>query len=495
MKRKVDFEWLAGGEEEGEWETIAQTERHRWLRVLDTVSRRAWITLAVLVFALSVTTFGAVRYAYLEAQRKITFQIQNVIDTEARAFAQGDKVRFLAQQDSAAFGWYARQAMRINPNCTEFEAGGTLYPWQTIDNDPLNRCAPVLPAEILHVNLQQDVAWVEVLEGQPPVRRMRFYRQTARGWVHTAPDETFWQTPIRVRHGNVFVTYHKRDEPYIALLEARIGQVVGDTCAVVMHCAAINKIEIDFSTQTPAMMLSDPRDALEQSGTLTLSSPWLSGIPVDGPFGEAMLDSLAYWVAYGMIAKASSSVAAQDINQLQRAIADEYAAWYGSQDMAQAPLLGRVVERHGMEALPEVFFSLKGARIYTLFMMRWIGLSEWMGEEAFFELLLTIEREAILAGRKETFLLFQGGAWIEERKRAFDEMRLAGPELGPIRIKAVERVGDCARVTLDEVAASQGSGSEGTVSTKAGQGQMHPQNRLEFFCLHDLFWERAPPFD
>ncbi|MBN1584587.1 MAG: hypothetical protein JXA89_28025 [Anaerolineae bacterium] len=495
MKRQVEFEWLAGGEEEGEWETIAQTEKRRWLSLFGRVSKRVWITLAAIVFALSTTSYFVVRYTFLEAQRKITFQIQNVIDLEARAFAQGDKTRFLAQQDSAAFGWYTRQVTRINPNCTEFETRGAPYPWQPLDNDPLNRCAPVLPAEIVDVNLQRDVAWVEVIEGEPPVRRMRFYRQTARGWVHTAPDETFWQAPIRVRYGSVFVRYHKRDQPYIAPLEARIGQVVGDVCAVVMHCAAINKIEIDFSTQTPATMLSDPQEALERDGTLVLSSPWLSGIPVDGVYGESMLDSLTYWVAYGMIAKASTSLLAQDMNQLQRSIADEYAAWYGNQDITQAPLLRRIVDRHGMEELPRMFFSLKGTRLYSLFLIQWLGLSTRIGETAFFESLLNIEREAILTGRKETFLLFQDDGWIEERAHLFDELQLTQPVLDPVRVKAVERIDGCARVILDEVSMARQSRSEQTVAVASVQEQDPFHNPIEFFCMQDWNWTHTRPFD
>ena len=58
MKKRVNFEWLAGGEEEGEWETIAQSERHRWLRLFDRVSKRAWITLAALVFTALMVYWG-----------------------------------------------------------------------------------------------------------------------------------------------------------------------------------------------------------------------------------------------------------------------------------------------------------------------------------------------------------------------------------------------------------------------------------------------------
>ena len=77
---------------------------------------------------------------------------------------------------------------------------GAFRPDQEAQRDP---CAPVLPAKLTHVELQGDIAWVEVIEGEPPVRRVRFYRQTERGWVHTAPRESFWGKEVTLRSGPI----------------------------------------------------------------------------------------------------------------------------------------------------------------------------------------------------------------------------------------------------------------------------------------------------
>jgi hypothetical protein len=183
----------------------------------------------------------------------------------------------------------------------------------------------------------------------------------------------------------------------------------------------------------------------------------------------------------------------QDMSQLQRAIADEYAAWYGSQDITQAPIVRRIVERHGMEVLPNMFFSLKGTSLYSLFMMRWLSLTESRGEIAFFETLLNIEREAILTGRKDTFLLLQSDQWIEARERFFEEMQLADISLDPVRVKAVELSDDCARVTLDEVLMASQRRSEGAVLTGDTHVRDRSGGRFEHFCVQDWAWKHTQP--
>jgi hypothetical protein len=495
MKNRADFEWLADGQQEGEWETIARSEKHRWLRAFERVPKRVWITLAVIVVALSSTITLTVRYYYLLALRRMTFQIQGVIDLEAQAFAQGNATLYLAQQDSAAHSWYARQAMRVDPGCTEFESHGKPYPWQEVENDPHNMCRPVLPAEIQDVNLQQDVAWVQVVEGQPPVRRMRFYRRTSRGWKHTAPQDSFWQQPIRVRYGNVFVNYRKRDQTYVAPLEAHIAQLVDEICAVVMHCTALNRLEIDFSSQASAIVFSDPRNELERRGRLVLSSPWLSGIPVEGTFGMPYRDGLRYWVAYGIMTRATSSSSTRELTPLQRAISDEYAAWYDSQDLAHAPTLRRVVEQHGMDVLPNMFFSLKGSHLYSLFLIRWLSLPAYHGSADFFEALLNIEHEALLAGRKDTFMLLQDDDWADEREAFFDQVQRSELQLPvvPIHVKAIQRTDDCVRVTLDPSPVTPGRRSGGTIAKEEPPTQARSQ--VTYFCLQDWAWKHTPPLD
>jgi hypothetical protein len=206
---KVRFDWQVVNEGE-----IPTQEAHRdRLARLRKVPRWVWyVALAVLA---TCTLAGAlrVRQRYRETQRRVTFQIQSVIDLEARAFTNAGRAPtaavgrdlFLAQQDETARRWYVRQKQRVRGDCWRIPPG------QAAQWDP---CAPVLPAKLNHVDLRGDIAWVEVVEGEPPVRRIRFYRQTGRGWVHTAPQQSFWGKEVTLQADRFVAKYHERDEPY-----------------------------------------------------------------------------------------------------------------------------------------------------------------------------------------------------------------------------------------------------------------------------------------
>jgi hypothetical protein len=130
----------------------------------------------------------------------------------------------------------------------------------------------VLPATVEEVDLRGDVAWVQVIEGNPAVRRMRFYRQTDLGWMHTAPDPEFWQAPVEHHHGKQLAFYyHQRDQPYIEPLVNQIGAAFYRVCAFA-GCKTDERFEILIYPEYPEGDLSFD---------LALPSPWLTGIPVE----------------------------------------------------------------------------------------------------------------------------------------------------------------------------------------------------------------------
>ena len=105
---KVQFDWQAG-DEEGRWETIATAERHSAFRV----PRRVWrvLLLAAIVVALGGTL--SVRYRYQLALRRLTSDIQAVVDLESWALEQRDHDLFLALQDETVPDWYWQQDLRF----------------------------------------------------------------------------------------------------------------------------------------------------------------------------------------------------------------------------------------------------------------------------------------------------------------------------------------------------------------------------------------------
>ncbi|MBL7202244.1 MAG: hypothetical protein ISS56_19055 [Anaerolineae bacterium] len=489
----VQFEWQVGSDD-GHWETIAQADRPRpsgW--------GRAFRILLVALVAVAAAGYLILRLRYELMLREARFQIQTVVDLEARAFASRDRDLFLEQQDRASPVWYAQQAVRANPECcpptgqvsiSQHRCLSTLgvqyawYPWQQGASAVHDHCSPVLAAQVQKVELLQDTAWVEVVEGSSLTRRVRFYRKTNLGWRHTAPLKAFWRDPIKTRFGAVIVQYHGRDQPHIDPLLDLISTVSDQVCDELVYCAAANRMTVEFATEAPPLQSPylEVRPGNEQSNRLLISSPWLSGISTDDTWDETYLKELTYSLTYAIAAGVAHSTGEPGLTALQRAIASEYAAWRAHRDTAQVPLLGRIIERHGDEELSRVFFSLRGARLSTLFLVRWLSLHPATDPRAYFEALLNLERESILAHQKDTFLLFQDDDWLANQEELYDRVQSSGslPALPPLRVQSVEIADDRALVTLD-----------GETPIWLGDEAHQSLGQFVFFRRRDWDWKHA----
>jgi ABC-type glycerol-3-phosphate transport system substrate-binding protein len=427
----VQFEWQTGSDD-GQWETIARTDRGRWLR---RIPRWVWIVLVAVLVASAGGGYVVVRRRYDQARREIEFQIQGVIDLEARAFAQGDGDLFLAQQDEQSPDWYSLQRERIRTNAQN---------------------EPILPAKISDVDLRDDVAWVEVIEGEGPVRRARFYRQTDLGWKHTEPRPEFWGAAIQLHYGEIIFRYHKRDQPHVDSLVEHIAQTFFDICAQV-GCPEDQSLTVNFAVDAFIPTSTVPPLDLEEDEWL-LPSPWLLGLPVDGTWDEALLNELSYAIADELASQAMRASDTFAMQGLKSLILNEYVRWYTEGATAQTPVLSQLIERQGEDVLPRVFDQLGTAQdtgSLDELIADTLALSPDSPGPAFFETLLAIEREAIFAGLQETFLLLQDdepGPWIAQQQ-AFHEvlrhgLRPTTLDMPDIEVEDVVVVDDRALVTL-----------------------------------------------
>jgi hypothetical protein len=390
----VQLTWQVGNEE-GKWETISTADGR---------SRRKthWWSWGVLLTMLAALIGGGgvtLRHRYARAQRQIVFQIQSVIDLETRALEQGDLDLFMAQQDEASRAWYARQAVYVHSGRQRCRSNAIQASSPAVTDVLQKDCPPTRPPQVQDVELMGDVAWVEVVNDRESVRQARFYRQTGRGWVHTAPRVEFWKDPVELVYGKVIVLAHERDLPYIEPLVAHILQVVKDTGTMIGSSAASTLLEIEFSIEVPADELPDL-----SGDVLTLASPWLTGMPIEGAWDGEYLEKAAYWVAYAMVSQSIAPIAGRDLSLLQRAIVDEYATWCSQKDLAQAPILRIIADRHGADVLPEMLHSVKSAPLASQFMAEWLFHSPPQ-EGVYFAILSTIASEAAQVGRKDTVRL------------------------------------------------------------------------------------------
>jgi len=271
MRNQLD--WQAG-DDDGGWEIISAIEvraprKRRW---------RLWGTLLTTLVLLAAGGGFAVRGWYDAVLARIASQIQEVMDQEAQALADGDTKDYLAQQDVTSPAQLDRQAKQALVECPGTDAQGSF--------EALYACLP--DARVEGVEVRGDTAWVEVVTELQPVRQVRFYRRTERGWKHTAPDGTFWGDPVQLDYGLLTVRCYERDLPHIEPLVERMLQAY-ETYAVLVGSG----LEIRFAAEVPAARLPNV-----SGHTLTLPSPWLTGIPLEEKWEEGYLEDLAKWVGY-----------------------------------------------------------------------------------------------------------------------------------------------------------------------------------------------------
>jgi ABC-type glycerol-3-phosphate transport system substrate-binding protein len=434
----IDFNWQSE-DEQGQWEVLAEprrrTRRYKlppWL---------SYVLLAILALA-AASGYLIVRQRYQQAQQQMVFQIQSVIDLEAEAYVQGDVDLFLDQQDDAATDWYSLQQERVQADCPP--------------GAPLSaRCTPVLPAEVVEVDLRQDVAWVEVLEDDPPLRRARFYRQTALGWKHTSPELSFWGRAIELRYGILTFRYHERDQPHVSALIDRIGETFYQTCAQV-GCPSDRAFEVNFAVDP---VLSTGFVPSFQGLQWILPSPWLSGLPASGEWSTAQRDALAYAMARGLATQALHATPEQPLDLVQRALTSEYASWKATGRRDMAPLLSRIIDRRGEAVLPSLFHWLQDQRQHTLgtLLRRWLDYPASTLSAQHFQELLQIEHDALRSGQRDTFMLLQDeepAPWTLQQasfyEKAENALRLASAPLPPIQVESVRVSRGRAMVTLHD---------------------------------------------
>jgi len=469
----LEFNWHVGDEQDQQ-ETLAHVARRR--RRLP--PRWVWIVAAVIVVTLAAGAYALLRQRYEEAQDRIAFQIEGVVGLEALAYARGDAELFLEQQDRAAQEWYQSQATRVSENCLDAATMQHRAAAGRERSADLYRCEPVLPATVQDVELRRDIAWVEVLEGQPPVRRVRFYRQTDLGWKHTAPQVSFWGTAVEVRYGEDLVfRYHGRDRPHVQPAVDRIVEAFDETCAT-FSCPPEGPIEVNFTVDVPRLKAPEL-----QNGLILVPSPWVAGIPVDGAEAPYVVD-YAYLVAYELASVHLRASAGRPLAPFAVAMAGEYAAWQSGPNGGRAPIIDRLVQERGVDALPAIFASLQDVGSLNLLLVEWLGLSANTGPSAYFEALVNLEQQALAVGRKETFLLLQDETvpgWLAAQEAFFDVAQARGLSVEAARVQAVDVSGELARVTLERPTAL------------AGAHPFAPLGQIVFFRRQGGDWKHTSP--
>jgi hypothetical protein len=296
-----------------------------------------------------------------------------------------------------------------------------------------------------------------------------------------------------VRYGELFVQYHKRDEPEVVYLEELIASTYAHVCAVTL-CPKVNTLTVDFTVASPVYhtpyLEADPEH--EGRDRIVLSSPWLSGMPVDGEsWDEAYIERLVHAVVYATTTRAMRSTTKRELNPLREAVADEYATWFAQGETSDLVLLRPIIEQQGTQAMSAVLRSAKASSTSSQFLERWLGLGIDEGEIArdgarkYFESLLNLERQALRAGRKQTFLMLQDTDWHSAQARYFDRVQQSGAPVprAEIRVRGAQVLRGHARLQLSEQLPAYG-----------GQPPQSVRN-VVYYRLEDGDWRHTSVLD
>ena len=404
----VGLDWQAANDD-GVWEPVVAAARPHGR----TWRRRAWyVGFAILLFLAAGCALWTVQ-RYDRARDRIAFQIQSVIDLETQAFAQGNVGLFLAQQDSTLSSWYQRRAACVVEAIRPGRPGASSPCAAILADIAPGGAALSTPPQVQAVGLRGEVAWAEVVEAPARVRQVRFYRRSEQGWLHTAPDGSYWGNDVAQTRDGVRVHCRERDLPNLQPLVEQVIATDRVLCAT-LGCPAADPLVLQFVPYSTSPALLDDR--------VVLSSPWLSGIPSQGEWEPRYLDELAYWAIY---ARASRFVCSRregqvgeikPLNEVQQAVLGEYAALHSHRSAAEAPLLGRIAGAYGRGAVEQALRSVQDGPTASQFMARWpLAFPDRQGR-AGFEALVEVAQEAVQAGRPDTFALAAGllaaeGTW------------------------------------------------------------------------------------
>jgi hypothetical protein len=150
----------------------------------------------------------------------------------------------------------------------------------------------------------------------------------------------------------------------------------------------------------------------------------------------------------------------RELNQLQRTLLSEYAIWSAFRDADRAPVLGRILTRHGEGMLPVTLRSLQGDISLSQFLFRWLSISFTQNRHTYFESLLNIEHDAVRVGCEETFLLLQDSdsEWLQMQRARFEHIQASNLHRtwGKLSVDTVELHDGYAWVTLSGVATDEG---------------------------------------
>ena len=332
---KIRFEWDIESQQidrsDGEDPLAKRRRRRNILRLL--------LILALLVAMIALAAF-MVRQRLIDVENQFAQLLQDTVKAEVAALRIGDINSWLASQAAEPESWISHQRAAFQ-FYSDLKAAGAIE----------------LTGGILAVAIEGERARVLVQENinNLPYGRLWFYRRADSGWLHTAPDHSFWGAPRQFNGAGVRISYRAVDEQFASDLGIALEGWIRRACAV-FDCGELPLLAAEVTPDSESA--AGWRD--ERNLRLEVGSPYLQLARADAPFDSAYQQLVSQLVAERIVNAHTDYRAAaypHDSFFLREAAADWLAAWLIGAERNDS-LLGSLASNYGVEAIGRLLANL-----------------------------------------------------------------------------------------------------------------------------------------
>ena len=300
---------------------------------------RLFLLLALLLAMIALGVL-MVRQRLIDVENQFAQLLQDTVKAEVAALRIGDINSWLASQAAENESWLDQQHAAFQ-HYSDLKSDGAID----------------LTGDILAVHIDGERARVLVQENVHglPYSRLWFYRRSDAGWLHTAPDHSFWGEARQYDGQGFRINYRTVDQQFATELGQALEDWLRRAC-LVLDCGDLPLLMVEVALDSdPAAAWRDERNL-----RLDIRSPYLDIARADRPFDDEYQLQTSQILAERLVnahTNYRASAYPHDSFFLRRAAVSWLAAWLANTDEADS-LLGSLAVNYGAEALGQLLTKL-----------------------------------------------------------------------------------------------------------------------------------------
>lgn len=395
---KIRFEWNIESQQidrTGGEDPLAKRRRRRDILRL--------LLILALIVAMIVLGVLIVRQRLIDVENQFAQLLQDTVKAEVAALRIGDINSWLASQAVENESWIDQQRAMFH-QYSDLKTAGAIE----------------LKGDIIAVHIEGERARVLVQENinKLPYSRLWFYRRTNSGWLHTAPDHSFWGESRQFDGAGVRVNFRAVDQQFAADLGLALEDWRRRACDV-FDCSDLPLMIVDITLNADTALAW--RD--ERNLRLEIRSPYLEIARADTPFDIVYQLQASQLFAERIVNSHSNYQAAvypHDAYYLRGAAIDWLANWL-TDTVDSHSLLGSLAGNYGAQAVSQLLTSLSATDSMAILQrvipdplaqadLDWRDFIEWR---------LDLESELIAARAEEEWLRLYDTSDASARRAAY----------------------------------------------------------------------------